>query len=229
MVQIPQVFEKEVVKKISIKYLLYLPEDYAKKPKVKWPTILFLHGIGERGDNLELVKKLGIPKILEEKPNFPFIVISPQCPSNSMWPMMVEELRYLLLDALKRYRIDEMRVYLTGLSMGGFGTWHLASTYPDLFAAIVPICGGMFPDEKFQERIRALKNIPIWIFHGAKDEIVPVENSKRLYDAIKKIGGKVRLTIYPDLGHDSWTVTYNNPRLYKWLLKQRKRQPRKTR
>jgi predicted peptidase len=229
MSQTPQVFEEEVVKKVSIKYLLYLPKDYDRKPGVKWPAILFLHGMGERGDDLELVKKHGIPKIVEKKRSFPFIAISPQCPSYSMWPMMVDELRDLLLDALKRHRIDDARVYLTGLSMGGFGAWHLASTYPELFAAVVPICGGMFPDEKFQERIRALKDIPIWIFHGAKDELVPVDNSKQLYEALKKIGGKVRLTIYPDLGHDSWTVTYDNPRLYEWLLKQRKRRPGKNR
>jgi predicted peptidase len=222
MVQIPQVFEEEVAKKITIKYLLYLPREYGEKPDVKWPTILFLHGMGERGDNLELVKRHGIPKLLEERQDFPFIVISPQCPSNTMWPMMVDELRDLLLDAMKRYRIDETRVYLTGLSMGGFGAWHLASTYPELFAAVVPICGGMFPDEKFQERINSLKSISIWIFHGAKDELVPVDNSKQLYEALKKIGGKVKLTIYPDLGHDSWTITYENPELYEWLLQQRK-------
>lgn len=225
MSQTAHVFEEEIVKKISLKYLLYLPKDYNKKPDVKWPTILFLHGMGERGDNLELVKKHGIPKIVEKKRNFPFITISPQCPLVSMWPMMIDELHDLLMDVLQRYNIDETRIYLTGLSMGGFGAWHLAAAYPDLFAAVVPICGGMIPDERFQEKIKALKDIPIWIFHGAKDKAVPVKNSKELYNALKKIGGKVKLTIYPDLGHDSWTITYDNPRLYKWLLKQ-KREPR---
>lgn len=225
MSQTAHVFEEEIVKKISLKYLLYLPEDYNKKPDAKWPTILFLHGMDERGDNLELVKKHGIPKIVEKKRSFPFIAISPQCPPVSMWSVMIDELHDLLMYALQRYNIDETRIYLTGLSMGGFGAWHLAAAYPDLFAAVVPICGGMVPDEGFQEKIKALKDIPIWIFHGAKDETVPVKNSKELYNALKKIGGNVKLTVYPKLGHDSWTVTYDNPRLYKWLLKQ-KRQPR---
>lgn len=215
------------MKKISLKYLLYLPEDYDKKPDVKWPTILFLHGMGERGDDIELVKKHGIPKIVEKKKGFPFIAISPQCPLISMWTVMIDELHDLLVDALQRYNIDETRVYLTGLSMGGFGAWHLAAAYPDLFAAVVPICGGMVLGEGFQEKIKALKDIPIWIFHGAKDKFVPVKVSKELYNALKKIGGNVKLTIHPKLGHDSWTITYNNPRLYQWLLKQ-KRQPRKT-
>ncbi|MEM2088961.1 MAG: prolyl oligopeptidase family serine peptidase [Thermoproteota archaeon] len=225
MSQTAHVFEEEVVKKVSIKYLLYLPEDYSEKPDVKWPTILFLNGMGERGDNLELVKKHGIPKIVEEKKGFPFIAISPQCPPFTIWTAMIDELHDLLIDALHRYNIDETRIYLTGLSMGGFGAWHLAAAYPDLFAAVVPICGGMILDEGFQKRIKALKDTPIWIFHGAKDKLVPVENSKKLYRVLKKIGGNVKLTVYPKLGHDSWTITYDNPRLYSWLLKQ-KHQPR---
>ncbi|MGC8831510.1 MAG: prolyl oligopeptidase family serine peptidase [Thermoproteota archaeon] len=225
MSQTARVFKEEVVKKVSIKYLLYLPKDYDEKPDVKWPTILFLHGMGERGDDLELVKKHGIPKIVEKKRSFPFITISPQCPPFTIWTAMIDELHDLLVDVLHRYNIDEARVYLTGLSMGGFGAWHLAAAYPDLFAAVVPICGGMVPGEGFQEKIKALKDVPIWIFHGAKDKLVPVENSKKLYSLLKENGGNVKLTIYPKLGHDSWTITYDNPRLYKWLLKQ-KRQPR---
>jgi len=105
--------------------------------------------------------------------------------------------------------------------MGGYGAWHLAVDYPDLFAAVVPICGGMAHDSGIPEQIKVLKDVPIWIFHGEKDEAVPVKNSKELYDALKKIGGNVKLTIYPELGHDSWTTTYDNPNLYKWLLKQK--------
>jgi len=229
MSQTEHLFEKEIVKKVSLRYLLYLPKDYGKKPNAKWPMILFLHGMGERGNNLELVKKHGIPKIVEKKDDFPFVVVSPQCPINSMWNMMVDELHALVVDAVQRFNIDENRVYLTGLSMGGYGAWHLAAAYPDLFAAVVPICGGMIHDKDISEQIKGLKDMPIWIFHGAKDETVPVENSKELYDALKKLGGNVKLTIYPDLGHDSWTVTYDNPALYKWLLKQKKQTKRSTR
>ena len=221
MSQTEHVFEKEIRKKISLKYLLFLPKGYKEKPDAKWPTILFLHGMGERGDNLELVKKHGIPKIVEKKEDFPFIAISPQCPLTSVWPTMTEELHALLVDAVQRYNVDETRIYLTGLSMGGYGTWHLAVDYPDLFAAVVPICGGMAHDGGILEEIKVLKDMPIWIFHGEKDEAVPVKNSKELYDALKKLGGNVKLTIYPELGHDSWTTTYDNPNLYKWLLKQK--------
>jgi len=138
----------------------------------------------------------------------------------------MDELHALLVDAVQRYNIDEARIYLTGLSMGGYGTWHLAATYPDIFAAVVPICGGMIRDSEFQEKIKVLKDVPIWIFHGAKDEAVPIKNSKEVYNALKKLKGNVKFTVYPDLGHDSWTKTYDNPDLYKWLLKQ-KRQPKK--
>jgi predicted peptidase len=139
-----------------------------------------------------------------------------------MWTMMNDELHALLMDAVQRYNIDEACIYLTGLSMGGYGAWHLAAAYPDLFAAVVPICGGMIHDSGFTEKIKVLKDVPIWIFHGAKDEAVPIQNSKELYDALKKYGGHVKFTIYPKLGHDSWTKTYDNPNLYKWLLKHKR-------
>jgi predicted peptidase len=226
MSQTERVFETRIEKKVSLKYLLYLPKDYSKIPDAKWPTILFLHGMGERGDDLEIVKKHGIPKIVEGKDDFPFIAISPQCPITSLWTTMMDELHALLVDAVQRYNVDEVRIYLTGLSMGGYGAWHLAATYPELFAAVVPICGGMIHDSEFQEKIKVLKDLPIWIFHGAKDEAVPIKNSKEVYNALKKIKGNVKFTVYPDLGHDSWTKTYDNPDLYKWLLKQ-KRQPKR--
>jgi predicted peptidase len=110
--------------------------------------------------------------------------------------------------------------------MGGYGAWHLAAAYPDLFAAVVPICGGMVHENELLEEIKVLKDMPIWIFHGAKDETVPIKNSQELYDILKKIRGNVQFTVYPKLGHDSWTKTYDNPELYKWLLKQ-KRHPQK--
>jgi predicted peptidase len=226
MSQTEHVFEKKIEKKVSLKYLLFLPKGYKEKPNTKWPTILFLHGAGERGSNLELVKKHGIPKIVEKKEGFPFIAISPQCPLASIWTSMVDELHYLLIDAMQRYNIDETRIYLTGLSMGGYGAWHLAAAYPDLFAAVVPICGGMVHENELLEEIKVLKDVPIWIFHGAKDETVPIKNSQELYDILKKIRGNVQFTVYPKLGHDSWTKTYDNPELYKWLLKQ-KRHPQK--
>ncbi|WP_432666657.1 prolyl oligopeptidase family serine peptidase [Wukongibacter baidiensis] len=199
----------------NLKYLLYLPEDYSDNKK--WPLILFLHGMGERGENLELVKKLGLPKLLETNKEFPFIVISPQCPDESYWTKHVDDL-YELVEAIKKeYAVDDSRVYLTGLSMGGFGTWSLGAKYPNEFAAIAPICGGL----ENTEEAKKLKNTPVWVFHGAKDPIVPLESSQVLVDRLREYGGDVQFTIYPDLTHDSWTVTYDNPELYKWFLKHR--------
>jgi len=210
-----QTFEKEITKTLSCKYLLFLPEGYGQQEK-RWPLMLFLHGAGERGDDLNKVKVHGPPKIVEEQKDIPFIVVSPQCPEDDWWTKKTEVLINLLDDIITRYDVDPDRVYLTGLSMGGYGSWALASEYPDRFAAVVPICGG-------GNRIMSifLKDMPIWAFHGAKDSVVPVEESKDLVEAINARGGNAKLTIYPEANHDSWTETYNNPEVYDWLLEHR--------
>jgi predicted peptidase len=202
-----------------MKYLLFLPKDYGKKDQA-WPLILFLHGAGERGDNLEVVKKHGPPKIVEQKPDFPFIVVSPQCPGNSWWTEENDALLALLDDMIARYRVDPDRIYLTGLSMGGYGTWKLASDRANRFAAIVPICGGGEP-----RRAMRLRNMPVWVFHGGKDPVVPVKESEDMVNALKKAGNKeVKFTVYPEAQHDSWVEAYNTQELYDWLL-QHKRVP----
>jgi predicted peptidase len=198
-------FEKEITVKVKMNYLLFLPEGYGKKDK-KWPLILFLHGAGETGNDLARVKRHGPPRIVEKKKDFPFIVVSPQASRRGWNP---DVLNALLDDVLSKYDVDKDRVYLTGLSMGGYGTWALAAAHPERFAAIVPICGGGDPAEA-----KKYKNLAIWVFHGAKDRLVPVRNSRVMVDAIKKAGGKAELTIYPEADHDSWTETYNNPKLY---------------
>ena len=211
-----QTFEKEITKTLSCKYLLFLPEGYGQQKK-RWPLILFLHGAGERGDDLNKVKVHGPPKIVEKRKDFPFIVVSPQCPEDDWWTRKTEVLINLLDDIIARYDVDTERIYLTGLSMGGYGSWALASEYPDRFAAVVPICGG-------GNRIMSitLKDMPIWAFHGAKDSVVPVEESKDLVEAINARGGNAKLTIYPEANHDSWTETYNNQGVYDWLLEHRR-------
>jgi predicted peptidase len=208
-------------KKLSLQYLLYLPKDYDQTSDHKWPLIVFLHGQGERGSDLDLLKKHGIPKIVEEREYFPFVVVSPQCPQRSSWLRKMDALRALIHNIIHSYQIDIARIYLTGISMGGFGAWHFAEAYPSLFAAIVPICGGTEPQDGFPERIHVLKDIPIWVFHGAKDRAVPVQMSQVLVDVLKAHHGNVQFTIYPDAGHDAWTRTYNNPKLYDWLLTQK--------
>ena len=208
-------FSKEVTKTVGYDYLLYVPEGYGQEKKL-WPMILFLHGAGERGDDLELLKITGLPETIEKKKDLPFVVISPQCPEEDWWTD--ESLIRLLDDVEQRYDVDKKRVYLTGLSMGGFGTWSLAAAHPGRFAAIAPICGGGEPIAT-----RKLKDMPVWVFHGAKDEAVPIERSQVMVDALKKRGGNVKFTIYPEADHDSWTATYNNPELYKWFLEHRKK------
>lgn len=206
---------KKVIIPVDIKYLLYLPQGYNEKGQ-RWPLIVYLHGAGERGDNLELLKSNGIPKILENKKDLPFVVASPQCPSDTWWLEHIEELRTFIDYIKTEYNIDFSRVYLTGLSMGGFGTWYLAERYPQNFAAIAPICGGGEP--AFVMRLK----MPVWAFHGAKDDIVSLKRSQDMVDAVKAAGGDVKFTVYPELGHDCWTATYENEELYKWFLKHRK-------
>ena len=209
-------FKKTISKTLTCKYLLFLPEGYGEEDK-RWPLMLFLHGAGERGDDLNKVKVHGPPKIVEKQKDFPFIVVSPQCPKDVWWNDKVEVLINLLDEIVARYDVDTERVYLTGLSMGGYGTWALASKYPDRFAAAAPICGGGMRIMAF-----GLKDVPIWAFHGGKDPVVPVEESKEMVAAVKARGGDAQLTIYPNARHDSWTETYNNPELYDWFLKHRR-------
>ena len=210
-----QVFEETVTKNLNCKYLLFLPDGYGDK-KQRWPTILFLHGAGERGDDLEKVKKHGPPKIVEKRKDFPFVVVSPQCPAGDWWTDKVEVLIGLLDDIVGRYDVDTDRIYLTGLSMGGYGTWTLGAAHPDRFAAVAPICGG---GKRFMAL--TLKDVPVWAFHGAKDRVVPLKESEEMVKAIKARGGDAKLTVYPDAGHDSWTATYNNQDLYDWFLTHR--------
>ena len=207
--------KREVV--MELDYLLYLPKDYGKTDK-QWPLLVFLHGAGERGSDLNRVKFHGPPKLVEQGKDLPFIVVSPQCPTDKWWPNMIEYIMALIDDTVENYSVDEKRIYLTGLSMGGYGTWTIASTYPERFAAIAPICGGGQP-----YLARNLKNIPIWAFHGAKDPVVPLEQSQQMVDAVKRAGGNAKLTVYPEADHDSWTETYNNEELYKWFLSHSKR------
>jgi predicted peptidase len=208
-----QKLEKEVL--VTLDYLLYLPPDYNKDAAKKWPLILFLHGSGERGSDVSKVKVHGPPKVVEKDPDSAlskeFIVVSPQCPAGRGWK--TDTLITLLDDVQGKYHVDADRIYLTGLSMGGFGTWDLASNYPDRFAAIVPMCGG-----GQTEMARRLKNLPIWVFHGDADPAVPVKRSDDMVEALKKLGADVKYTKYPGVGHDCWTRSYANPDLYTWLL-----------
>lgn len=204
--------QKEMIQTNGYRYLLFLPRNDEEESR---PLLLFLHGAGERGRDPALVKKLGVPKIVEEQENFPFIAVSPQCPQGQYWSIPV--LSKLLDEVESLYRVDKERVYVTGVSMGGYGTWQLAIEQPHRFAAIAPICGGGNSHE-----VCRIKHVPVWTFHGAEDRIVPLSESSRMVDALRKCGGNVKFTVYPEAGHDSWTETYDNPALFEWFLKHRK-------
>lgn len=212
-------FSAKVTKTVQMNYLLYLPPEYRETEK-KWPLMLFLHGMGERGDDLEKVKKHGPPKLIKQGKDFPFIVLSPQCPRWSWWPVQVKALDALLDDICEQYRVDEDRIYVTGLSMGGYGTWALAEYRPQRFAAIAPICGG----HQEPEQLKKIAHLPVWAFHGAQDPVVPVKSTKKIVRILEDAGGDPKMTIYPEAGHDSWKKAYSNPELYDWLLQHERKE-----
>ncbi len=188
-----------------------IPRDYAKEPAKTYPLLVFLHGSGERGEDLTRVRVHGPLAEVDHGRELPMIVAAPQCPENEDW--YSEEVAALIETVCAKYRIDRSRIYLTGLSMGGYGTWATAIAYPDVFAAIAPMCGGSDPRDADR-----LKSLPIWNFHGKLDEAVPFHESQDMVRAVKKAGGDIKFTVYPDLGHNCWTVSYANSDLYPWLL-----------
>ena len=207
------VFQRSVRKTVGLKYHLYLPEGYDAASEQTWPLILFLHGAGERGDDLERVKIHGYRKMLRGRPDFPFILVSPLCPDDSWWTERLDDLAALLDEVSATYRVDSRRIYLTGLSMGGQGAWYLALRYPDRFAAVAPICGWSIPYLGCK-----LKDVPVWAFHGGRDQVVPPAQSEQMVAAIMACGGAAKLTLYPETGHDAWTATYTSPELTEWFL-----------
>ncbi|MCB1095624.1 MAG: prolyl oligopeptidase family serine peptidase [Verrucomicrobiae bacterium] len=213
---------------MRLSYLLHVPRGSA--PENGWPLVLFLHGAGERGSDVWQVATQGPPARLDIDQRLrQSIVVSPQCPKEWWWDSVT--LKQLLDEVLASQNVDRSRIYVTGLSMGGYGTWHLMTSYPNLFAAGVPICGGGDPNRyktrgapdwipvTFDEsRLSLLRTVPVWAFHGAQDKAVPIAESQRLVTRLKAIGSPVRFTVYPNAGHDSWTATYANPAVWDWLF-----------
>ncbi len=212
------VHSQQVPKEISFKsetltgYLVYTPENYRLDESVTWPLILFLHGMGERGDSIALVTVHGPPKNVATNHNFPFIVVSPQL-SDKVRRWSTSELSALLDDIIAAYQVDISRIYLTGLSMGGYGTWSWASSEPRRFAAIAPFCGGGNPEEAYK-----IGNTPTWVFHGEEDKAVPITESEKMVEALGKAGGNVRFTRYSNTGHLCWDEAYDSGILYDWFL-----------
>ena len=197
-------------------YLLGLPDGYAGDTTQKWPLLIFLHGSGERGSDIEKVKINGVPKLLAKGKKLPFIVVSPQAKEDEDgWE--TDHLFHLLQYIKTAYRVDPDRIYLTGLSMGGFGTWALALNHPEEFAAIIPVCGGGDTSKAWR-----LRNTAVWCFHGALDNVVPLAKDEQMINALRKYNPRVQFTVYPDMYHNSWERAYENDSIYSWLLSQKK-------
>jgi predicted peptidase len=220
-------------------YLLYVPpRNEGKGEAERLPVILFLHGAGERGDDGERQGAVGIGEVLRATPErVPAIVVLPQAPLDGRWIGAPAQAALAALDrTLEELHGDPDRVYLTGLSMGGYGVWHLALAEPRRFAALVPVCGGLLPqkttssvrlsplldgaEDPYAATAERLRHLPIWVFHGADDPIVPVSESRRLVEELRKVGADVRSTEYPDVGHGSWEPAYAEAGLWTWLFAQ---------
>jgi predicted peptidase len=217
----------------TLPYRLLMPKPYDAKQK--YPLVIFLHGAGERGDDNEKQLVHGMNDFASDEvmAKFPALVFAPQCPSGEQWgginrlaksPTPPDEFTPALAAALKavdslrkEFSIDDKRIYITGLSMGGYGSWDALAKRTELFAAAAPICGGGDPAQASK-----FKDIPIWAFHGADDQTVPVERSREMIEALKAAGAKPKFTEYPGVGHNSWAQTYSDPALYEWLFAQRK-------
>ncbi|MFT4541824.1 MAG: putative peptidase [Planctomycetota bacterium] len=219
---------EEAVDGQQLRYLIDVPTA-DETPEDGWPLLLFLHGSGERGDDLSRVLVHGPPKLLTDIPELTHcVLITPQCPENLWW--QTTTLMALLDDVRSRVRVDANRIYITGLSMGGYGCWALLSKHAETFAAAVPICGGgSVPDSLAQttepfvvEGLERIRSLPIRVYHGDQDTVVPVEESRVLVGAIQSGEHLTNLTVYPGVGHDSWTQTYANPELYEWMFAQKR-------
>jgi predicted peptidase len=222
----------------EVRYRLYVPAAYT--PRRSWPLVLFLHGSGERGaDNLAQLREGLAPAIRAHAQWFPLLAIFPQAPAGARWRDATEEDVVRIVDAVEReWKTDRDRAYVVGMSMGGYGAWQLAMDHPDRFAAVVPVCAGVLPPPRepelqgvevpdpagdpYAQIAGAVAKLPIWLFHGAEDPVVPVAESRRMAKELAARGGTPRYTEYPFVGHDAWDPAFNSPDLWDWLLKQRR-------
>jgi len=197
-------------------YAVFVPRDY--DPHKAWPLVVFLHGSGERGSDGFLQTDVGIGHAIRQNADrFPCIVVMPQCPKKVWWDKAFDDIDLATSLTMKEYTIDKRRVYLTGLSMGGFATWVYGADHVDRFAALMPICGGGRPQDAPK-----LAKVPIWAFHGALDKTVNPQESRRMVEAVKKAGGDVRYTEFPNDEHNSWDDAYGDAKAIRWLLSQKK-------
>jgi predicted peptidase len=224
---------------VSLKYVVYVPPEF--DPAKKWPVILFLHGAGERGIDGLRQTAVGLGSAIRwERSRFPAIVVMPQALEETRWHDVGDAAMAALDRSIAEFSGDPERVYLTGMSLGGYGTWHFGMAYPGRFAALVPVCGGILKPENavnvrqspltigaadpYALTAERVRHIPIWMFHGAQDDIIPPSESRRMHEELRKLGADVRYTEYPDVNHGSWDRAYGEEELWKWLFAQRRRQ-----
>jgi predicted esterase len=213
--QHPGDFDGTVTRHVHLKYLLFIPDAYNEGEGKRWPLIIYLHGGSRRGDDIKKLREpgYGLPALVEKNRSFPFLVLSPQCPEGEFWTD-TEALIAVLDEVENKYEVDPARVYLTGHSMGGFGTWYLAYEHPERFAAIAPMSAYPFTVTAWATK---LKNMPIWAFHGAADNLAPIGDTRELVDALRALGNNVRFTVLPNRDHYILD-TYENQELYSWFL-----------
>lgn len=205
----------------TLQYLLRFPKNFSVNET--FPIILYLHGSGTRGKTPEEFTETDAFKITGRHEDFPFLFVAPQCPPDTTWFDWMHELKALVNEISALPYADTNRFYGMGASMGSYGIWQLAMSMPEVFAAILPICGGgMYWNAK------RLVNVPVWAFHGAKDKTVMLEESVKMVDAVNKHGGNATLTVYPDNTHNAWTDTYSNPEVFRWLLQHTNKNDRDT-
>ena len=196
-------------------YLLYLPKSYSATES-SYPLVIYLHGGSQRGSDLNKLKAYGLPYVVDQGRDFDFIIASPQCPDGKFWSTD-NWFDSLYTEVTTKYRVDPKRVYLTGITMGGYGTWQTAVAYSDRFAAIVPLCGGC--DDSTQ--ICRIRQVPVWTFHGAADDVISVDETARLVRRLNQCAGKVKFTRLEKEGH-SIQYLYKKPEIYDWMVKQHK-------
>jgi predicted peptidase len=222
----------------TCRYQVFLPVDFDRSRL--WPVVLFLHGSGERGDDGMRATQVGLGSAIRwDRSRAPLIGVFPQAPADSTWLGEPGEAALAALDqAVREFGGDPTRLYLTGLSMGGYGTWYLAFLHPEKFAALVPVCGGLLPHlsaasvrqipatlgdaDPYAAVAARLRSVPAWVFHGAKDPVIPVTESRQMVEALRRAGAPVRYTEYPEAGHDCWDRAYGESELWEWLLAQHK-------
>jgi len=203
---------------MNYNYLVYLPKNYPESTK-PFPLVIYLHGGGQRGNDLNKLKEYGLPYLVSKGYDFEFIVASPQCPGHKTWTTD-NWIDSLLIDLNTKYRIDADRIYLTGISMGAYGVYTAAMDRPECFAALLPLCGGC--NDCDTAKICNLKPTPIWAFHGTADDKIPISETERIVEKLNHCGGTIRFTRLDGEGHAIQYIYEAKPEIYDWLLKQKK-------